>query len=143
MKRPLFLITCALLFSQSIFALPCSPEYDDDYHQNFSAPMCRGVTKFFISGLTQQLKQPVRDRVTVQNVSPANAIAYVAVTPFSPLIMDGQINTFTVPMVQGQCLDLISTYSSYGSPQAFTLNLVAGQNNADSADFDYEVGSGC
>lgn len=143
MKRSILLAMSGLVFSHSVCAMQCLSEFDDDYHQSNTVSMCNNITNFFIGGLTQQLQQPVRDKVIVQNVYPANATAYVQITPNLPLIMDGQMMAFTIPMVQGQCLDLISTYGHNASPASFSLKLVDGANSAVTADFDYEVGSGC
>jgi hypothetical protein len=131
------------VLSQSLFASQCLSEFDDDYHYSQTAPMCQNHTKFFIGGLTDLQKQPVWDKLIVKNIVPAGSTAYVEVTPFSPLIINGQSNPFVISVAEGQCLNLISTYQITFPPQAFTLRLVNGDGAATQADFDFEVGSLC
>jgi len=143
MKRFVLLALGLSFVAQTALAIQCLPEFDDDYHQSITSPMCQNITNFFIGGLTDELQQPVRDKLIVSNITPANATAYVSITPNSPLILDFQISTFVIPLQEGQCLDLISTYQKDFPPKSFQLKLVAGDNSAATADFDFEVGSSC
>lgn len=140
------LISCiALVCASSIHAQSCLSEFDNDYHQSLDVNMCEGMTKYFIAGLTDDLKQPVHDKVIIRNIVPSGATAYVSITPLTSLIIDGQTGNFTTPATEGQCIDLISTYPKQSGVQAFQLMLTAKDvhTNAVRAVFDYEVGSSC
>lgn len=124
----------SILISPVSFADTCAGAVTDSNHQAITQTFCQYSSSLTIAGITDNGRVPIRDKMVVSNIQPAGAIAYITFTPNAPLDLQAGSSesgmTFTLPVSEGQCVNLVSNIPHGALDLSFDMMLDWGDTNA-------------